>query len=407
MNVNKIRRDFPIFKKKFKGKPLIYFDNAATSFKPLQVIKAMDRYYLDFPVSAGRGEYDLSFYLENEIESARAKVASFIQAKPNEIIFTTGTTMGINMIAQSFVQSNLKTGDEIIITESEHAANVLPWYQAAEKTGAKVIILDLDEKQRLTPTILKPYLSARTKIIAFADVSNVLGTKTDIKAISKLAHQVGAIIVVDGAQSVPHFPTNVEADDIDFLVFSGHKMVGPTGIGVLYGKYQLLEKMKPFFTGGGMSLRFNKKQEVKYAPIPQMFEAGTQHWSGIIGLKAAIVYLETIGFESIHKQETLLRDRAIKGLKQIPHIVIYNEKTDAAIIAFNIKGVNPQDASTYFNSQGIAVRSGQHCARNLVDFLKTDGTIRWSAYFYNTEKEVDLFLKAAKEGRNFLDAYFQ
>jgi cysteine desulfurase/selenocysteine lyase len=407
MNVNKIRRDFPIFKKKFKGKPLIYFDNAATSFKPLQVIKAMDRYYLDFPVSAGRGEYDLSFYLENEIESARAKVASFIQAKPNEIIFTTGTTMGINMIAQSFAQSNLKPGDEIIITESEHAANVLPWYQAAEKSGAKVIILDLDEKQRLTPSILKPHLNARTKIIAFADVSNVLGTKTDIKAISKLAHQVGAIIVVDGAQSVPHFPTNVEADDIDFLVFSGHKMVGPTGIGVLYGKYQLLEKMKPFFTGGGMSLRFNKKQEVKYAPIPQMFEAGTQHWSGIIGLKAAIVYLETIGFESIHKQETLLRDRAIKGLKQIPHIVIYNEKTDAAIIAFNIKGVNPQDASTYFNSQGIAVRSGQHCARNLVDFLKTDGTIRWSAYFYNTEKEVDLFLKAAKEGRNFLDAYFQ
>jgi len=407
MNVTKIRRDFPIFKKKFKGRPLIYFDNAATSFKPLQVIKAMDRYYLDFPVSAGRGEYDLSFYLENEIESARAKVASFIQAKPNEIIFTTGTTMGINMIAQSFVQSNLKPGDEIIITESEHAANVLPWYQAAEKTGAKVIILDLDEKQRLTPTILKPYLSARTKIIAFADVSNVLGTKTDIKAISKLAHQVGAIVVIDGAQSVPHFPTNVEEDDIDFLVFSGHKMVGPTGIGVLYGKYQLLEKMKPFFTGGGMSLRFNKKQEVKYAPIPQMFEAGTQHWSGIIGLKAAIVYLETIGFEAIHKQETLLRDRAIKGLKQIPHIIIYNEKTDAAIIAFNIKGVNPQDASTYFNSQGIAVRSGQHCARNLVDYLKTDGTIRWSAYFYNTEKEVDLFLKASKEGRNFLDAYFQ
>ena len=407
MNVNKIRRDFPIFKKKFKGKPLIYFDNAATSFKPLQVIKAMDRYYLDFPVSAGRGEYDLSFYLENEIESARAKVASFIQAKPNEIIFTTGTTMGINMIAQSFAQSNLNPGDEIIITESEHAANVLPWYQAAENSGAKVIILDLDEKQRLTASILKPHLNARTKIIAFADVSNVLGTKTDIKAISKLAHQVGAIIVVDGAQSVPHFPTNVEADDIDFLVFSGHKMVGPTGIGVLYGKYQLLEKMKPFFTGGGMSLRFNKKQEVKYAPIPQMFEAGTQHWSGIIGLKAAIVYLETIGFESIHKQETLLRDRAIKGLKQIPHIVIYNEKTDAAIIAFNIKGVNPQDASTYFNSQGIAVRSGQHCARNLVDFLKTDGTIRWSAYFYNTEKEVDLFLKAAKKGRNFLDAYFQ
>ncbi len=407
MNVAKIRRDFPIFKRKFKGKPLIYFDNAATSFKPLQVIQAMDRYYLDFPVSAGRGEYDLSYYLENEIESARAKVASFIHAKPNEIIFTTGTTMGVNMIAQSFVQANLKAGDEIIITESEHAANVLPWYQAAEKTGAKIIIVDLDDNQRLTPKILKPLLNARTKIVAFADVSNVLGTKTDVKAIAKLVHQVGAIVVIDGAQSVPHFPTNVDHDDIDFLVFSGHKMVGPTGIGVLYGKYQLLEKMKPFFTGGGMSLRFNKKQEVKYAPIPHIFEAGTQHWSGIIGLKAAILYLEKLGFEAIHKQETLLRDRAIQGLKQIPHIVIYNEKTDAAIIAFNIKGVNPQDASTYFNSKGIAVRSGQHCARNLVEYLKTDGTIRWSAYFYNTEKEVDLFLKAAKEGRNFLDAYFQ
>jgi cysteine desulfurase/selenocysteine lyase len=301
----------------------------------------------------------------------------------------------------------LTKDDEIIITESEHAANVLPWYQVAEKTGAKVIIIELDEEQRLTPTLLKPYLNSKTKIVSFADVSNVLGTKTDVQSIAALVHGVGGLVIVDGAQSVPHFPTNVSELGIDFLIFSGHKMLGPTGIGVLYGKYALLEKMKPFFTGGGMSLRYNKKQEVKYAPIPQIFEAGTLHWSGIIGLSAAIQYLQRVGFDFIHDQEMKLREHALAGLKKIAHIQVYNPKTESAIIAFNIKGVNPQDAATYFNSQGIAVRSGQHCARNMVEYLKTDGTVRWSAYFYNTLEEVDRFLKAAEDGRNFLDAYFQ
>jgi cysteine desulfurase/selenocysteine lyase len=407
MTIQDIRRDFPILKKKFKGKTLAYFDNAATSLKPLPVIRAINHYYLDLPVNAGRGEYDLSFALEKEIDQAREKVASFIHATAKEIIFTTGTTMGINMIAQSYAMNVLKKGDEIIITESEHAANVLPWYQVVEKTGAKLIILDLDQEQRLTPTLLKPYLNSKTKIVSFADVSNVLGTKTDVQSISQMVHEVGGLVIVDGAQSVPHFPTNVSELGIDFLVFSGHKMLGPTGIGVLYGKYALLEKMKPFYTGGGMSLRYNKKQEVKYAPIPQIFEAGTQHWSGIIGLSAAISYLQRVGFDFIHAQESKLRQHALAGLKKIAHVQVYNDQTEAAIIAFNIKGVNPQDAATYFNSQGIAVRSGQHCARNLVEYLKTDGTVRWSAYFYNTIQEVDRFLKAAEDGRNFLDAYFQ
>lgn len=407
MTLKNIRRDFPILKKKVKGKTLAYFDNAATSLKPLPVIRAINHYYLDLPVNAGRGEYDLSFALEKEIDQARETVASFIHATPKEIVFTTGTTMGINMIAQSYAMNVLTKGDEIIITESEHAANVLPWYQVAEKTGAKVIIIELDEEQRLTPTLLKPYLNSKTKIVSFADVSNVLGTKTDVQSIGELVHGVGGLIIVDGAQSVPHFPTNVSKLDIDFLVFSGHKMLGPTGIGVLYGKYALLEKMKPFYTGGGMSLRYNKKQEVKYAPIPQIFEAGTLHWSGIIGLSAAIQYLQRIGFDFIHDQETKLREYALAGLKKISHVQVYNIKTESAIIAFNIKGVNPQDAATYFNSQGIAVRSGQHCARNMVEYLKTDGTVRWSAYFYNTIEEVDRFLKAAEDGRNFLDAYFQ
>jgi cysteine desulfurase/selenocysteine lyase len=407
MTISDIRRDFPILEKKFKGKTLAYFDNAATSLKPLPVIQAINHYYLDLPVNAGRGEYDLSFALEKEIDQARETVASFIHATPKEIIFTTGTTMGINMIAQSYAMNVLNKDDEIIITESEHAANVLPWYQVAEKTGAKVIILDLDQEQRLTPTLLKPYLNSKTKIVSFADVSNVLGTKTDVLSITQMVHEVGGLVIVDGAQSVPHFPTNVNELGIDFLVFSGHKMLGPTGIGVLYGKYALLEKMKPFYTGGGMSLRYNKKQEVKYAPIPQIFEAGTLHWSGIIGLSAAIQYLQRVGFDFIHDQEMKLREHALAGLKKIAHIQVYNPKTESAIIAFNIKGVNPQDAATYFNSQGIAVRSGQHCARNMVEYLKTDGTVRWSAYFYNTIEEVDRFLKAAKDGRNFLDAYFQ
>ncbi len=407
MNLKQLRKDFPIFKKKFKGKPLIYFDNASTTLKPLSVVKAMDRYYLEYPVNAGRGEYDLAHFLETEIEISRKKVADFIHAKSNEIVFTTGTTMGINLIAQSYAMHNLKPGDEIIITESEHAANVLPWYQVSEKTGAKVVIIELDAQQKLTPALLKPHLNQRTKIVSFASVSNVLGTKTNIQALAQLSHSVGAIVIVDGAQSVPHTSTDVTNDDIDFLVFSGHKMLGPTGIGVLFGKFKLLEKMTPFFTGGAMSLRFNKEHKVKYAPIPQIFEAGTQNWAGIIGLKAAIEYLEKVTFTFIHNQEKQLKDYCLAGLKKIDHVKVYNPETDSAIIAFNIVGVNAQDAATYFNSQGVAVRSGQHCARNLVDFLKTDGTVRWSAYFYNTIEEVDRFLDAAKKGRNFLDAYFQ
>lgn len=407
MNVKQIRKDFPIFQKKFKGKPLVYFDNASTTFKPLSVVKAMDRYYLEYPVNAGRGEYDLTHFLETEIETSRHKIASFIEADAREIVFTTGTTMGINLIAQSYAMQHLKQGDEIIITESEHAANVLPWYQVSEKIGAKVIIIELDSQQRLTPALLKPHLNSRTKIVSFASVSNVLGTQTNIQAIAQLAHSVGAIVIVDGAQSVPHFPTTVKKDDIDFLVFSGHKMLGPTGIGVLYGKYQLLETMKPFFTGGAMSLRFNKQQQVKYAPIPQVFEAGTQNWAGIIGLRAAIEYIEKVTFQFIHSHEMALKDYCLKALLKMDHIKVYNPETESAIIAFNVEGVNPQDAATYFNSQGVAVRSGQHCARNLVEFLKTDGTVRWSAYFYNTLDEVDRFLEAAKKGRNFLDAYFE
>jgi len=407
MTIEAIRQSFPILQKKSQGMPLAYFDNGSTSLKPIQVIDAMQDYYINYPVNAGRGEYDLAYQLETKIDQSRQTIADFIHAKTEEIIFTTGTTMGLNMLAESFARDFLKPGDEIIITESDHAANVLPWYQVAKVTGATVTIIDLDDTQKLTPNLLQKHLSKHTKIVAFAEISNVLGTRNDVKTLTKLAHEVGAYVIVDGAQSVPHFPTNVQDTNIDFLVFSGHKMLGPTGIGVLYGKHDLLKKMTPHYRGGGMSLRFNKKQEIRFAPIPQVFEAGTQHWAGIIGLAAACQYLNEVGFAFIHQQETRLREYAIKGLQAIDHITIYNPIAEAAIIAFNIKGVNPQDAATFFNSHGIAVRSGQHCARNLVDHLQTEGTVRWSAYFYNTIEEVDRFIEAARQGRNFLDAYFK
>ncbi|MFZ9703979.1 MAG: aminotransferase class V-fold PLP-dependent enzyme, partial [Bacilli bacterium] len=220
MTIDKVRKDFPILKKKFKGKPFVYFDNASTSLKPTQVVQAMNTYYHEFPVNAGRGEYDLAYRLEQAIDVSRQTVANFIRAQAKEIIFTTGTTMGLNMIAQSFAQTYLQPGDEIIMTESEHAANVLPWYQVAETTGAKIIILDLDEHQRLTPALLKSALTKKTKMVAFAEVSNVLGTRNDVKTLTQMAHEAGALVVLDGAQSVPHLPTNVQDTDVDFLVFS-------------------------------------------------------------------------------------------------------------------------------------------------------------------------------------------
>lgn len=407
MNLETIREDFPLLRKRDMKSPVIYFDNAATALKPYKVIHAMQSYYEDFPANPGRGEYDIAYRASEAVAQARQKVADFLNTSSDQIVFTSGTTMGINLVADAFVRKHLKPGDEIIITEAEHAANVLPWYQLQERYGLKVVILDLDEHQRLTLPLLEKAVNKKSKFLAFSDVSNVLGTKTETQAIIAWAHQHGLYVLVDAAQSVPHFPTDVTALDVDFLVFSGHKMCGPTGIGVLYAKRIHLESMDPYALGGGMSLKYAKDFSIRFAPIPEKFEAGTQPIAEIIGLGAAIDYVRSIGLSVIHDHEMALRKYTITQLKKIPFVTLYNEQADSGIITFNIEGVFPQDAATHYNAHGIAIRSGQHCARNLIDHLGVEGTLRWSCYFYNTFAEVDAFIEATKKGKDFLDVYFR
>ncbi len=407
MNVERLRLDFPILQLQDPKQKVVYFDNAATSLKPIPVIDAMRDYYLYYPANPGRGEYDLAYRASKAVDAARENVASLLSTTSDTIVFTSGTTMGINLVADAFVRKHLSSGDEILITEAEHAANVLPWYQLQERYGLKVTIIAFDQSQKLTLDLLEKNVSPKSKFLAFSDVSNVLGTKTDTKAIVQWAHDHGIYVLVDAAQSVPHFETNVTHLDVDFLVFSGHKLCGPTGIGVLYAKRTHLDNMDPYAMGGGMSLKYAKDFSIRFAPVPEKFEAGTQPIAEIIGLSAAIDYVRMIGFDAIHAHEMALRNYAIHELKKIPFVTLYNEIADTGIITFNLDGVFPQDAATHYNAHGIAIRSGQHCARNLTGYLGTEGTLRWSCYFYNTLEEVDAFIEATKQGKDFLDAFFK
>ncbi len=405
-DVIKIRKDFPMLKQKMQGHKLAYLDNAATSFKPLCVLKSIADYYNIYTANSHRGDYDLAHIVDTKYDESRQIVAKFINANKQEVVFTAGTSMSINMIAYGYAMKFLKKDDEILLTQAEHASNVLPWFSVAKATGCIIKYIDLTEDGHLTVDNVRKAISKNTKIIAIAQVTNVLGYMVDVRAISKLAHEYGAITVVDGAQSVPHFKTDVKTLDCDFLSFSGHKMCGPTGIGVLYGKYELLEKMDPLLSGGGMNARFDTCGEVTLLQPPLKFEAGTQNIEGVLGLARAIQYLDEIGMENIEKYEIELHDYAMMKLKKLKNITIYNETAESGIISFNIKDVFAQDAATYFNSQGICVRSGQHCAKILMDFLKTPATVRASFYFYTTKSEIDRFVKACKKAGDFLDAYF-
>lgn len=407
IDINKIKTDFPMLHgKTMQGHPLVYLDNAATTFKPQQVIDAITGYYSDYTANSHRGDYDLAHAVDVKFDEARQTVADFINAEKREVVFTSGTTMSINLVAFGYATKYLKAGDEILLTQAEHASNVLPWFKVAEMTGAKIGYIPLDADGRLTAESLKKTINSHTKIVAVAHVTNVLGFTVDVKALAKIAHEFGAIIIVDGAQSVPHIKTDVKDLDCDFLAFSGHKLCGPTGIGVLFGKFDLLQKTDPFMTGGGMNARFDMCGEVSYQQAPLKFEAGTQNIEGVIGLAAAIKYLNDIGMDNITAHEHELRSYAISELKKIDNVVIYNEKADGGIITFNLKGVFSQDAATFFNSRGIAVRSGNHCAKILLSFLKTSATIRASFYFYNTKQDIDALVEACKKGGDFLDAYF-
>ena len=407
IDIKKIRKDFPMLSNgiTMQGKPLVFLDNASTTFKPQQVIDACLEYETKMTSNSHRGDYDLCYNVDVRIDEARQTVARFINSSKEEVVFTSGTSMSINMVAYGYACKFLTEKDEILITEAEHASNVLPWYKVSEMTGCRVNFIPLDKNGRLTPEKLKEVISKDTKIVAVAHVTNVLGYCLDVKEIAKIAHENGAILVLDGAQSVPHQKVDVKELDIDFLSFSGHKMCGPTGIGVLYGKYELLNSMDPFMTGGGMNATFDTCGDVQYLEAPVKFEAGTLNITGIFGLKAAIEYIESIGIENIHQYEKELRSYLVSELKKNKDVIIYNEDAEAGIVTFNLKNVFAQDEATYLNSKGIAVRSGQHCAKILVDFLDTVATLRCSIYFYTSKEEIDAFVNALKEG-DFLDAYF-
>ena len=406
-DVYKIRKDFPMLNNKIQqGHPLVYLDNAATTFKPYKVIEACNNYYLNENANAHRGDYDLAYKVDSNIDKVRQTVANFINAKKEEIVFTSGTSMSINLIAVGYGMKYLTKDDEILLTEAEHASNVLPWFKVKEHTGCKINYIPLDKDGRLSIEGLKKVINKHTKIVAIAQISNVLAYLVDIKEISKICHEHGALLMVDGAQSVPHIKIDVKDLDCDFLSFSGHKLCGPTGIGVLYGKYNLLKLTDPFMTGGGNNARFDMCGNVAFLQPPEKFEAGTLNIEGIYGLGAAIEYLENIGMENIEIYEKELRNYAISKLKTLQNLIIYNEFAEGSIITINVKDVFAQDEASYLNSKGICVRSGEHCAKILHDFLKTVATVRISFSFYNTKEEIDILYEALKNGGDFLDAYF-
>ncbi len=402
-----IRKDFPMLRnvRAMQGLRFCYLDNGATSFKPDAVIKAIESYYTHWTANTHRGDYDLAHEADKKYAEARREVASFINADPDELVFTAGDSMGLNMVAFGLM-GMVNPGDEILLSDAEHASNVLPWFAMAKLSGAVVKYIPLDERGNVTVANLKKTLSAKTKIISLAHVTNVLGNTINAKALAQVAHETGALFVLDGAQSVPHMPVDVKDLDCDFLVFSGHKMCGPTGIGCMYGKHQLLEKMQPMLSGGGMNARFNECGEITYERPPFKFEAGTQNIAGAYGLAQACRYLKTIGMDRINSWERYLRARVLKSIAGLKDVIVYNPASDTGIIDFNVKGVFAQDEATLLNSRGICVRSGQHCAKILSSFLKTDATVRASLYFYNDEQDADQFAAALTKGGDFLDAYF-
>ncbi len=405
----KIRNDFPMYRNKIKmqGKDLVWLDNASTTFKPDCVLEAVSRYYTKETSNSHRGDYDLCFNMDMEVLNARRAVAKFINSKDTEVVFTSGTTASINLVAFGYGVKYLTKNDKILLTQAEHASNVLPWYKVSEMTGCQVDFIPLDKDGRLTPENLEKALTPDVKLLCVAHVTNVLGYIAPIKELAAIAHKHGALIVVDGAQSVPHIKMDVKDSDIDFLSFSGHKMCGPTGIGVLYGKFDLLSKMEPFMTGGGMNAKFDMCGDVNYLEPPLRFEAGTQNLEGIIGLHAAIDYLTSIGLDNIEKHEEELKKYCVEKLKATGKCTIYNEKSEGGIVTFNVNNVFAQDAATYLNSRGIACRSGQHCAKILIDFLGTIATIRASFYLYTTKEDIDTLVDAVStcEG-DYLNAYF-
>lgn len=406
-DVYEIRKQFPMLQNKtMQGKPLVYLDNASTTFKPQCVIDAINEYYKEYTANSHRGDYDLLYKVDTKVDEARATMAKFFHSEVNEVVFTSGDTMALNLVAWGYGHKFLKKDDEIIIDVAEHASNTLPWYKIAELTGAKIVFAPLDEEGKITINGLASVISNKTKIVALAGTTNVLGYTIDIKEFAKFVHAHNAIFVVDAAQYAPHHPLDFKDSDVDLLTISGHKMCGPTGVGCLVGKYELLEKMDAFLMGGGMNVDFDISPDVEPLPAPRKFEAGTNNIAGILGLAKAAEFLMDLGMENIQKHDEELFDYAIKKLENQKDIIIYNKNARTGIISFNKVGIFAQDEATLLNSKGIAVRSGQHCAKNLHNYLKTKATVRASFYLYTTKEEVDVLIDALINGGDILDAYF-
>lgn len=382
------RDDFPMIKD-----DLIYLDNGATTFKPKCVLEAMNDYYENYSANAHRGDYSISYKVDVAYENSRVKVAKFINAEIDEVVFTSGATESLNVIATGFFGNLLEEGDEIIISDAEHASNVLPWFRLANKLGAVIKYVPLDANLHVTLENIKSVVTPRSKVISLAGITNVVGDVRPIKEICKFAHQNNMFVVCDGAQSVPHTKTDVKDLDVDFLAFSGHKMCGPTGVGVLYGKKELLESVEPLSLGGGMNESFDSEKEIYLKELPQRLEAGTPNIAGVIGLGAAVDYLDKIGMDTISIYEQKLKKYMMDKLERIPYIQIVNEEADSGIVAFNVEGIFSQDVAYYLNKYNICVRAGNHCAKILKKAIGVKNTIRVSLYFYNTKEEIDALVE--------------
>lgn len=401
-----IQKDFPLLHHDMNGKHIVYLDNGATTQKPDQVIRSICDYYGGCNANPHRGAYALSVEATEIYENARRRTAAFIKAKrPEEIIFTKNATEALNLVAYSYGFHNIKKGDEILITISEHHSNLVPWQAIARHVGAALKYIYLEEDGNLSEEDIETKITERTKLVAVTQVSNVLGLKNDLKPIIDKAHSVGAVVVVDGSQSVAHMAVNVTELDCDFFAFSGHKMLSPMGIGVLYGRYEILDKMPPFLMGGDM-IEYVEEQNTTFAELPAKFEAGTQNVGGAAGLTAAIDYLEKVSFDRVEEIEKELVDYALPKLKELPYVELIGcdskRRNKTGIIAFNIKDVHPHDVATILDAEGVAIRAGHHCAQPLHRYLGLNASCRASFYLYNTKEDIDRWIDALKKVRGVL-----
>ena len=408
LNVNEILKDFPILNQKVNNNRLAYLDTTATSQTPIQVIDVIADYYKRYNSNVHRGVHTLGSLATDGYESARETVRRFINAKYfEEIIFTRGTTSSINIVAHSYGDANISEGDEIVVTEMEHHANIVPWQQLAKRKHASLKFIPMTDDGELTIENIKATINDNTKIVAITHVSNVLGTINDIKTITDIAHEHGAIVSVDGAQAAPHMDLDMQSLDVDFYSFSGHKMLGPTGIGVLYGKRALLDKMEPVEFGGDM-IDFVEKYDASWADLPTKFEAGTPLIAQAIGLAEAIRYIENLGFDAIQAHEHELTTYAYDKMSEIEGIEIYGPPKDrrAGVITFNMVDVHAHDVATAVDTEGVAVRAGHHCAQPLMKWLNQSSTARASFYIYNTKEDIDQLVESLKQTKEFFSYEF-